>query len=740
MAAVKAQDNFDVLRRIGLERRKQLPARLSIAVVGGLMLLFSAGGTAAAICASLVVMSQLLDRWSWHPIIRDKNEKLGPRAKFLAYLGVFQASVFYSLIGGFLWFFGADADKIIAILWIAGALLHAAIHMRHEIRALAFSTVPHIAFLYGLPIHSLITGAESGRGTAFSVIIAITLYVGHLVTVVKASKQLTDHLEMARRDALDKQAEAETANKAKSEFLANMSHEIRTPMNGVLGMTELLLQTPLQDKQQLFAETIHSSGSALLTIINDILDFSKIEAAKLELDAAPFHLQGVVDDVATLLGVAARKRGVELLVRVCPSAPQCVVGDIGRLRQVLTNIIGNAIKFTLEGSVFVEVDARNEGGIANLEFKISDTGIGIPADKLGQIFEAFSQAEGATTRKFGGTGLGLSICKGLVEAMGGTIEASSTIGKGSIFTVRLALPIDQLSETEEISLEGLNGAGVLIVDDNATNRTILDEQFASMGARRTLVDNGADALEKIRKQTLQGEPFELVVLDYHMPKMDGLEVLRTIRADASLDDLKVIVLSSVDKDQLAHEIRALGVVDYLTKPASSMMLTNAVIAALTDQKVDQLNAVRQNVSEQNQIAPSNASARHKILVADDNVVNRMVLENMIDRTQFDIEFAENGQIAQFMARDNGYDMIFMDMSMPVMDGHQATAAIRANEVPSGQRTPIVALTAHAMAGDKERFLEAGADDYLSKPVKKELVNAMIEKWIYAEPIRARVNA
>ena len=740
MAAGKAQDNFDVLRRIGLERRKQLPARLSIAVVGGLMLLFSAGGTAAAICASLVVMSQLLDRWSWHPIIRDKNEKLGPRAKFLAYLGVFQASVFYSLIGGFLWFFGADADKIIAILWIAGALLHAAIHMRHEIRALAFSTVPHIAFLYGLPIHSLITGAESGRGTAFSVIIAITLYVGHLVTVVKASKQLTDHLEMARRDALDKQAEAETANKAKSEFLANMSHEIRTPMNGVLGMTELLLQTPLQDKQQLFVETIHSSGSALLTIINDILDFSKIEAAKLELDAAPFHLQGVVDDVATLLGVAARKRGVELLVRVCPSAPQCVVGDIGRLRQVLTNIIGNAIKFTLEGSVFVEVDARNEGGIANLEFKISDTGIGIPADKLGQIFEAFSQAEGATTRKFGGTGLGLSICKGLVEAMGGTIEASSTMGKGSIFTVRLALPIDQLSETEEISLEGLNGAGVLIVDDNATNRTILDEQFASMGARRTLVDNGADALEKIRKQTLQGEPFELVVLDYHMPKMDGLEVLRTIRADASLDDLKVIVLSSVDKDQLAHEIRALGVVDYLTKPASSMMLTNAVIAALTDQKVDQLNAVRQNVSEQNQIAPSNASARHKILVADDNVVNRMVLENMIDRTQFDIEFAENGQIAQFMARDNGYDMIFMDMSMPVMDGCQATAAIRANEVPSGQRTPIVALTAHAMAGDKERFLEAGADDYLSKPVKKELVNAMIEKWIYAEPIRARVNA
>ncbi|RZO64318.1 MAG: response regulator [Parvularculaceae bacterium] len=740
MAAGKAQDNFDVLRRIGLERRKQLPARLSIAVVGGLMLLFSAGGTAAAICASLVVMSQLLDRWSWHPIIRDKNEKLGPRAKFLAYLGVFQASVFYSLIGGFLWFFGADADKIIAILWIAGALLHAAIHMRHEIRALAFSTVPHIAFLYGLPIHSLITGAESGRGTAFSVIIAITLYVGHLVTVVKASKQLTDHLEMARRDALDKQAEAETANKAKSEFLANMSHEIRTPMNGVLGMTELLLQTPLQDKQQLFAETIHSSGSALLTIINDILDFSKIEAAKLELDAAPFHLQGVVDDVATLLGVAARKRGVELLVRVCPSAPQCVVGDIGRLRQVLTNIIGNAIKFTLEGSVFVEVDARNEDGISNLEFKISDTGIGIPADKLGRIFEAFSQAEGTTTRKFGGTGLGLSICKGLVEAMGGTIEASSTMGKGSIFTVRLALPIDQLSETEEISLEGLNGAGVLIVDDNATNRTILDEQFASMGARRTLVDNGADALEKIRKQTLQGEPFELVVLDYHMPKMDGLEVLRTIRADASLDDLKVIVLSSVDKDQLAHEIRALGVVDYLTKPASSMMLTNAVIAALTDQKVDQLNAVRQNVSEQNQIASSNASARHKILVADDNVVNRMVLENMIDRTQFDIEFAENGQIAQFMARDNGYDMIFMDMSMPVMDGCQATAAIRANEVPSGQRTPIVALTAHAMAGDKERFLEAGADDYLSKPVKKELVNAMIEKWIYAEPIRARVNA
>ena len=740
MAAGKAQDNFDVLRRIGLERRKQLPARLSIAVVGGVMLLFSAGGTAAAICAILVVMSQLLDRWSWHPIIRDKNEKLGPRAKFLAYLGVFQASVFYSLIGGFLWFFGADADKIIAILWIAGALLHAAIHMRHEIRALAFSTVPHIAFLYGLPIHSLITGAESGRGTAFSVIIAITLYVGHLVTVVKASKQLTDHLEMARRDALDKQAEAETANKAKSEFLANMSHEIRTPMNGVLGMTELLLQTPLQDKQQLFAETIHSSGSALLTIINDILDFSKIEAAKLELDAAPFHLQGVVDDVATLLGVAARKRGVELLVRVCPSAPQCVVGDIGRLRQVLTNIIGNAIKFTLEGSVFVEVDARNEDGISNLEFKISDTGIGIPADKLGRIFEAFSQAEGTTTRKFGGTGLGLSICKGLVEAMGGTIEASSTMGKGSIFTVRLALPIDQLSETEEISLEGLNGAGVLIVDDNATNRTILDEQFASMGARRTLVDNGADALEKIRKQTLQGEPFELVVLDYHMPKMDGLEVLRTIRADASLDDLKVIVLSSVDKDQLAHEIRALGVVDYLTKPASSMMLTNAVIAALTDQKVDQLNAVRQNVSEQNQIAPSNASARHKILVADDNVVNRMVLENMIDRAQFDVDFAENGQIAQFMARDNGYDMIFMDMSMPVMDGRQATAAIRANEVPSGQRTPIVALTAHAMAGDKERFLEAGADDYLSKPVKKELVNAMIEKWIYAEPIRARVNA
>ena len=526
-----------------------------------------------------------------------------------------------------------------------------------------------------------------------------------------------------------------SANKAKSEFLANMSHEIRTPMNGVLGMAELLQSSQLSAKQEVYVETIFKSGSALVTIINDILDFSKIEAGKIELDPAPFDLRSAVDDVAALLVNGAREKNIELIVRCHPGVPDMLEGDGGRIRQILTNLIGNAIKFTHEGYVLVDVNAEIDDSNAQITISVEDTGIGIPEDKVEHVFEQFTQAEGSTTRKYGGTGLGLCITQSLVEAMNGSIVAQSELDKGSTFTVSLTLPIEKASKVSPQKYCAVSGIDVLIVDDLSINRQILTEQLSSWGMRPACADSGKMALDMLKRAAEKGKPFPVAILDYHMPEMDGAELARRIKSDDALNDLGILVLSSVDDEQSLSAFRTLGIEEILAKPARSVLILQAIGRMLADSSLSTLKTIVDSEVKKDLEKPSatksleGSASVAKVLVVEDNEVNRMVIEKMIDPALATLEFATDGAIGYEKYRQASYDLVLMDISMPNMDGVEATKAIRSFEVGKNKRrTPIVALTAHAMPGDKTKFFEAGMDDYLTKPVRKNAVCEVIKKW------------
>jgi len=605
---------------------------------------------------------------------------------------------------------------------------------------------------------------------------------------------------------------AELADRAKSEFLANMSHEIRTPMNGVMGMAELLIKTELDQKQKTFADIIVKSGSALLTIINDILDFSKIDAGQMELDPAPFKMGEAIEDVATLVSSKVAEKDLELVVRIDPNLPEMFVGDVGRIRQIVTNLMGNAVKFTESGHVFVDVSGTVEHSQAKLKIAIEDTGIGIPQEKADRVFEKFSQVDESATRKHEGTGLGLAISSSLVELMGGDIGVTSELGEGSTFWFEITLPVHGNPARKKHVPVDVSGARVLIIDDNMVNRSILLENMQAWKFDSAAAASGAEGLAVMRAMASQGIELDCVILDYHMPQMNGGEVAMAIRSDAQLNKTPVIMLTSVDQTEDGQNFSSLGIQGHLVKPARSSLLLETIIRVLQEAR-DESNETREGVAmvraignkavahnqtaEQTQAptqtqaeaqpqaqtlavspastpeaapaetpiasAPSTPAIAERpavtttvsdtsvtqtredgsrrfsmktdgsqtidVLVAEDNEVNQIVFRQILQGAGYNFLIANNGKEAVALYEKHNPKVICMDVSMPMMNGHEATQEIRKREKDTSHHTPIIGVTAHAIKGDMERCFDAGMDDYLSKPISPDKLEQKIKKWI-----------